>query len=272
MQTDRVRVPETVLEAVAAENCCDPSQLTDGGTHIVELRPERADNPARRRFPISDPSLSIVTMGTGGVVAASSEWLPWTRELFDGAHRDSLFDVERLGEVARRVEPSGARLWGPLPKFVGTQTDIAEVAPPEGYEVALTGPEGVEGLDPAPWPHALPSRPLSHHVIEAAALARLGNELVGVATAMAHNDMLWSIGIQIAPEHRGHGIGVALTARLGAAILDRGRVPYYGTSSSNVPSMRTALAAGFRPAWVDVYTTRQDRLPDGAQPRLGSGA
>ena len=70
------------------------------------------------------------------------------------------------------------------------------------------------------------------------------------------------MGIEVAETHRGRGPGAALTSALGAAILERGRVPYYSTSPVNVPSMRAALAAGFRPWWFDVYSTRRDAGAD----------
>jgi len=43
-----------------------------------------------------------------------------------------------------------------------------------------------------------------------------------------------------------------LTSAVARVVLDTGKLPYYGTSASNVPSMRTALAAGFKPTWVEV--------------------
>ncbi len=33
----------------------------------------------------------------------------------------------------------------------------------------------------------------------------------------------------------------------------RGAVPYYGTAFSHIASQRTALRAGFLPAWTELY-------------------
>ena len=36
-------------------------------------------------------------------------------------------------------------------------------------------------------------------------------------------------------------------------ILSRGKLPFYGTSMSHIASQRVALAAGFVPAWAELY-------------------
>ena len=87
---------------------------------------------------------------------------------------------------------------------------------------------------------------------------RHGGEIVGLATAGFHSDMLWQIGIDAVKGHRRRDLATAITSALGRAVLERGAILYYGTSSSNVPSMRAALGAGFRPGWVEVFTLREE--------------
>ena len=58
---------------------------------------------------------------------------------------------------------------------------------------------------------------------------------------------------------QGRGLGEAefapaLTSAGAEAMLDEGTLPYYGTSASNIPSMRTAIAVGFKPTWVEVLS------------------
>lgn len=95
-----------------------------------------------------------------------------------------------------------------------------------------------------------------------AAVAPGGDDVAGVATAAAHAEALWSMGVEVAETHRGRGLGAALTSALGAAILELGHVPVHSTGSVNVPSMRAALAAGFRQWWFDVYSTRRHAAAD----------
>ena len=68
---------ETVAATLAAEACCDPSDLRTVGVHLSELSPDRAANPLRRRYPVRAEDLHIVTMGTGVVVSATPRWIPY---------------------------------------------------------------------------------------------------------------------------------------------------------------------------------------------------
>ena len=70
----------------------------------------------------------------------------------------------------------------------------------------------------------------------------------------AEAEQLWQIGVDVAEEHRARGIGAALTAVIAAHTLAAGKAPWYGVLPVNLPSIGAALAAGFRPAWVEAYT------------------
>jgi hypothetical protein len=249
---------EAIVEALAAESSCLPAQFLDGKVRIGTLSPDRAANPARRRFEIADPSLQIFTLGTGGVVSASDEWQPWVEDLFEGVDRDGLFEPKRLGEIARRVEPAGALVFGPIPRFVTSSEDIRSADAPSGYSIEVTGPEIWEPLERELFPNALGRRDVAARPNMLTAIGRHEGEIVGLATAALHSDMLWQIGVDVVRAHRRRGLAAAVTSALGRAVLERGAVPYYGTSSSNVPSMLTALGAGFRPGWVEVFTLREE--------------
>ena len=42
-------------------------------------------------------------------------------------------------------------------------------------------------------------------------------------------------------------------------ILNRGKLPFYGTSMSHIASQRVALGAGFVPAWSELYCEAIER-------------
>ena len=63
---------------------------------------------------------------------------------------------------------------------------------------------------------------------------------------------MWQIGIDVLPAYRRQGIAASLTGRLAAEILQRGRVPFYCSAWSNIPSVRNAIKSGFIPAWVEM--------------------
>ena len=80
-----------------------------------------------------------------------------------------------------------------------------------------------------------------------------GERLVGIAGASEDCEMLWQVGVDVLPDWRGKGLAAALISQLSLAVLQAGKIPYYGTSSSNLASQRTACRVGYFPAWVCSY-------------------
>ncbi|WP_346939922.1 GNAT family N-acetyltransferase [uncultured Clostridium sp.] len=57
-------------------------------------------------------------------------------------------------------------------------------------------------------------------------------------------------------EYRGQGLAKLLIQQLSKKILKLDKIPYYTTWSGNIASMRTALAVGFYPAWVEYFAEK----------------
>ncbi|MBQ8397101.1 MAG: GNAT family N-acetyltransferase [Clostridia bacterium] len=79
-----------------------------------------------------------------------------------------------------------------------------------------------------------------------------GGELIALAGASADCEDMWQIGIDVLPAYRRQGVAAALTSRLACEIIARGKVPFYCAAWSNIGSVRNAIRAGFRPAWVEL--------------------
>ncbi len=249
------QVRERILEVLSADYGCTPAELLDGQVHFFELPPGPARQPGRRRYPTVDPQFAAVTFGRGAVITASAAWLPWVRELCRERSRDELFDAGVLSEVYERVRAEGHKVWGPQLRFTTAEAELHELSAPPGYAIERSDAEGLRGLAHADWPNAIGRAPRPNRPTRVAAIARRDGQVVGVAGASADAERLWQIGIDVASAHRGVGLGAQLTADVARAIFEHEAVPYYSTLAGNVPSMRTALSAGFRPAWVEVVTT-----------------
>jgi predicted GNAT family acetyltransferase len=65
---------------------------------------------------------------------------------------------------------------------------------------------------------------------------------------------MWQIGIDVVPSYRNQGIGKALVSRLTEALFKVGKLPYYSTRASNIPSRRIAISLGYWPAWVEIHS------------------
>ncbi len=257
LSVTREYAAEAVAAALAAEACCEPSDFFTEGVRVFEMTPERAENPLARRFPVLDHSLTVASMGAGVVVAATVGWFPWVSELFgDVRDADEAFSLGMLSEASRRMEGYSRRLNGPYAYNVTSEQDWVNRRAPDGYVVEVGGGELLAGLEHADWPNAVaPWRMGQGRREEVVVVALHGSEVVGVTTATTDSDVLWQIGVDVHSEHRGRGLGAALTSQVARGILDEGRVPYYGSSINNIASRRTAQAAGFYPCWVSVFTT-----------------
>jgi hypothetical protein len=75
-----------------------------------------------------------------------------------------------------------------------------------------------------------------------------------VASVAADSDFMWQTGIDVATSHHGRGVGAAMASLAALETPSHGRVPYWGATISNIPSIRTALAAGLVPTYVEVLT------------------
>lgn len=81
-------------------------------------------------------------------------------------------------------------------------------------------------------------------------------EILGMAGASADSADMWQIGINVLPAGEHRGLGTFLVTVLKEEILNRGKVPFYGTAESHIRSQRVAVQSGFVPAWAELYTRR----------------
>ncbi|MXY46352.1 MAG: GNAT family N-acetyltransferase [Chloroflexi bacterium] len=247
---------ELITATLAAESCCDPAAFLTEGVHISELTADRASNPLVRRFPTPDDILTIASTGTGVVVAATPQFIAWATEIFHGMDADDAFSPDILGAAALHVNAYSLRLNGPYAYNVVSEQSWVDRSAPSGYALEIGGAELLQGLNPADWQNAIaPHRAEQGRHDAVAAVALHADEVVGVAAASADADALWQIGVDVHPSHRNRGIATALTSQAARAVLDAGKVPYYGTSINNIASRRAAHSAGFYPCWVSAFTT-----------------
>ncbi|MGN1164359.1 MAG: GNAT family N-acetyltransferase [Candidatus Ornithospirochaeta sp.] len=76
--------------------------------------------------------------------------------------------------------------------------------------------------------------------------------MAAAAGASSDSAVLWQIGVDVLAEYRGRGYGSAVVDTLSDKVIDRGLIPFYGTSFSHIASQRIALSAGFRPMWTEM--------------------
>ncbi len=83
-----------------------------------------------------------------------------------------------------------------------------------------------------------------------------GNSIVAMAGASSDSKLFWQIGIDVKKEFRGLGIGSECVRKLTYEVISHGAIPYYGTWSGNIASQNTAMSAGYRPVWTEMFSQK----------------
>jgi RimJ/RimL family protein N-acetyltransferase len=70
------------------------------------------------------------------------------------------------------------------------------------------------------------------------------DRLVALATVGDRGDLIWEIGVDVAPDQKGHRLGSAVVSAAGNWILDHGGVVHATVAFWNVPSSRNMRSLG----------------------------
>lgn len=233
-----------VYRQLAIDYNCSPDDFLKDGLIFTEAK----KNEGRRPFPFSTPSLQLIRMGSSVIICASDDILLHVREHFFGKTCDEAF-------------------WSPLihhtnPYFLPDIDRIAPLDKPGGFEYEIVERDTMHRLYEADgFQHNALSYDINHLRPDMiATVVKHNNEIVGVAGASADCKTMWQIGVDVLSPYRGKGLAAILVNMLTLEILKKGYVPYYGTSDSNVMSMRVAVKAGYIPSWVLCYKTKLDGI------------
>lgn len=80
-----------------------------------------------------------------------------------------------------------------------------------------------------------------------------GDKIIGVAGADRVSDDIWEVGIEVLPEYRKDGIATLLTNNLTLEILNKGIVPIWCASSTNIGSQAVANKSNYIPLWFETF-------------------
>ena len=97
---------------------------------------------------------------------------------------------------------------------------------------------------------------------EVLAVAAFDNgALAGIACAAKDSEKMCQIGVDVLPEYRHRGLATVMVNRLTLEVLNRNLIPYYFTDNSNLASQKTAVRAGYFPAWAHCFKNRLFKPP-----------
>lgn len=81
--------------------------------------------------------------------------------------------------------------------------------------------------------------------------------IIAMAGASEDSETMWQIGINVLPEGKGKGIGKDIVTLLKNKILERNKIPFYGTIESHIASQKVAIKSGFYPAFAELKARKR---------------
>lgn len=236
---DNNQIMEIVKNQLAIDYNCSPDDFLKND--IIFTQAEKL--PGRRALPFRTPRCEIISMGNGVIVNASKDVMPFVKKRLNGKSKYEVINASFIYGLCHYYLPDVEKI-----KII----DINE-----NYTFKILEQKEIhnyykyKNLNNA---LQYNTESLSPEILGIAVFD--GDTLAGIAFATADCEKMCQIGVDVLPEYRHQGIASAAVSRLTSELLNRGRIPYYFTDNSNLPSQKTAIASGYYPAWIHSYKSK----------------
>lgn len=242
---------DILVKQLAVDFCTDEKSVLSKENIFTEYK--RLEG--RRIFQEGECYLKVASVNGKILASGKKDIIDWVRDKYKDGNGAWFMDMEYLHKLEAGLSKFGCQIGQAHPFYIATEKSGVDT---KGYEIRVfTGKEleqfrGDERFGEAFLFAAAPKD-------EIGVGAYKDGMILGMAGATSDSDMMWQIGINVMPEAGGIGIGTMLVAIIKNEILNRGKLPFYGTSMSHIASQRVALGAGFVPAWSELYCEAIER-------------
>ena len=236
------------MEQLARDLNCSASDFLRKENTIVKPRILKG----RRQYIPGTFYLQMATFGQGAVICAAPAIHGWLREFAFEKRGCELFEEHNLFVLDHALARYGKRLFHTAHLYLPEMDKLA--VRPLADVVWYEGTDISQFYEDKRFYNALQYRDNPERPDVLAVAAYRDGGLAALAGASADTPLLWQIGVDVIPQYQGQGLGTYVVSLLKEEILNRGRIPFYGTSSANISSQNVARRCGFFPAWTECYT------------------
>lgn len=238
-----------ILAAQLADDfCCTVADIERPGPVFSVL--ERREG--QRLYKPEGDYFKAAVAGGKLLIAGTPEMTAWCRERYADVNPAWFMEMSTLRELDARLMQDGLRIGSAHPFFL---PDRAVFPATDGWDIRWYEQDDIEQFrGDARFPESYAFNALAPDVLGVSA-SRSG-KIVAMAGASRDSARMWQIGVDVRPDMRGQGLGSMVVSLLRNEVERRGALPFYGTSMSHVISQRTALRAGFAPAWTELYAEK----------------
>ena len=238
-----------ILAAQLADDfCCTVKDVLSPAPvfSVLELREGQ-----RRYKPEGDLFKAAVADGKL-LIAGTEEMVNWCRERYADVNPAWFMEMDTLRALDNRLREDGMCIASAHPFFL---PDRAVAPVTDGWDIHWYEQADIEQFrGDSRFPESYSFNPLAPDMLGVSAMHH--GEIAAMAGASRDSQRMWQIGVDVRPDMRGKGLGSTVVSLLRNEIERRGRLPFYGTAMSHIASQRTALRAGFAPAWTELYAKR----------------
>lgn len=237
---------DILLEQLALDYSCRVSDL-QSAENVFTVKKRL---PGRRIYSSDDCPLNVLCINNKVVLSAADNLVEAAAERYHKSNGAWFFSFENLRDLDEWLRPQRAAIYDThhffLPSGISRIPD--HLAPVRWFEQHEMEPFRGDSR----FREALTFDVVRPDVLAVAAI--LDGQIAAMAGASADSATLWQVGINVLPGYTHAGLGTYLVTLLKNEILNRGYLPFYGTSSSHIISQKIAIRSGFNPAWAELYT------------------
>lgn len=244
------KILQIALEQSALDCNCQPEDFLASEHTFTHSRP----HPHARRYLPLPFACDLVSYGSCVVAQTNNELMPIVRSYLETYPTEHCFETPSIHALDQLLQPYGLKTCFMVEYFL---PDVTALHPcPCSYELRILHPSDFQTLYTPQWSNALCSK---RKELDILAVGAYDNDtLIGLAGCSADCESMYQIGVDVLPAYRRQGVAAAVTSRLALEVLSLGKVPFYCTAWSNLPSVRNAIRCGFRPAWVELTARELD--------------
>lgn len=241
---------QRVYEQLALDYCCKADDIAYGTDNIFSVY---TPLPGRRRWEEQeDMRLKILSVKGKLLVTGREDIVAELQERYRNEDAVWFMEAPKMHELNGILEKYGCSIKKIHPFFIAYEKTPVDTA---GVEIRFFEKADIEQFRGDPrFKKAYGFEDKAPDELGVAAFER--GKILGMAGASGDSADLWQIGIDVLPEARGKRIGIRLVTLLKNEILERGRIPYYGTAISHSISRNIAFQSGFHPAWAELTTEK----------------
>lgn len=240
---DKRYMIDCLYKQLAIDYNCNPEDFQTERVIFTEAKM----NEGRRPYPFITPRLEVITMGKGIIINASGDVLPYIRKEFEGKTEWDVFNSPLIYGVNTYFLP-----------------DIEKITPLKiisEYKYEIIEKHKIHELykfEDFRFVLQYDTNSLFSEML--VVIAKHKGNVIGMAGANCDCKTMCSINVDVLPLYRGKGLASVLVNMLTLEVLNRGYIPYYFTSPTNIFSMRVAVKSGYIPAWWHSYKARFDSI------------